>query len=354
MSELVYGVGTKAWHPFSGCDETLGCAKHCWAKRTCHRLASAHSPDVRAQHQGLVEWDEKSKEFRWSGVVRLDERHINDPWHWRKSYRGCVGYHGDIALLPNLDVARVFSVMHQASRHTYFLLTKRISVLAELLLAAKNWEGWVTHNGVPPLGYWRGQRDGPEPGTVIGANDRWPPKNVLIGISARTQAELDERAPHLMKLAAAGWRTWLSLEPLLEEVNVEPYLGHKTMCARCGWVPGEGMARYLEIHGDTAICIRCQDRLPNPHLEFVVVGGESGPGADPMNPDWVCSLRDQCAAVNVPWNFKQWGEWAPVRPVGNMEYPHYDFGENGPRVWLVGKKLAGRTLDGGTWDGRPE
>ncbi len=114
--------------------------------------------------------------------------------------------------------------------------------------------------------------------------------------------------------------------------------------------------------------------LPCARLDWVVVGGESGPGARPMHPDWARSLRDQCAAAGVPFHFKQWGAWAPgecvTRQSGTVGAAWYDgpswtigaeslsradgHVDDEPDVYRIGKKAAGRLLDGVTHDGFPE
>jgi hypothetical protein len=102
-------------------------------------------------------------------------------------------------------------------------------------------------------------------------------------------------------------------------------------------------------------------------LDWVIAGGESGPGARPMHPDWARSLRDQCAAAQVPFFFKQWGEWAPGDQVlpplgpGDVSAAHWAEepipGPDGevpyPMAFRCGKKRAGRTLDGVIHDGFP-
>ncbi|MFC3569937.1 DUF5131 family protein [Paracoccus simplex] len=107
-----------------------------------------------------------------------------------------------------------------------------------------------------------------------------------------------------------------------------------------------------------------------PKLDLVIVGGESGPGARPMHPDWARSLRDQCNAAGVAFHFKQWGEWAPSTPeeaAGNPRsgwrclagHPHVPkaaelYPEAGAAfIERKGKKAAGRLLDGRTWDEMP-
>jgi protein gp37 len=87
-----------------------------------------------------------------------------------------------------------------------------------------------------------------------------------------------------------------------------------------------------------------------------IVGGESGPGARPMHPDWVRSIRDQCQAAGVAFFFKQWGEWAPVDQEPNeklarwLKYHHYG---DGQVMLRVGKKVAGAMLDNRKWQEEP-
>jgi len=87
-----------------------------------------------------------------------------------------------------------------------------------------------------------------------------------------------------------------------------------------------------------------------PHPDWVVVGGESMPGARPMHPNWARDLRDQCDAAGVPFFFKQWGNWAPD---GDAPVYHGVPPKNHSMVWCASKKAAGRELDGRTWDQYP-
>jgi hypothetical protein len=104
---------------------------------------------------------------------------------------------------------------------------------------------------------------------------------------------------------------------------------------------------------------------PDPHVDWVVAGGESGPGARPMHPDWARALRDQCSAADVPFLFKQWGEWVPLRDYAGSGYWPTNAGgccrltaagetsDVGYPLQRVGKKLAGRLLDGVEHNGYP-
>lgn len=156
--------------------------------------------------------------------------------------------------------------------------------------------------------------------------------NIWIGATITNQAEADRDIPKLLDVPARV--RFLSMEPLLGPVDLN-YTRHRIQARR------SQPARA--INGETWI-------------DWVIVGGESGPGARPMHPDWARSLRDQCQAASVPFLFKQWGEWAPADGPAFMA-------NGGKRSDLyvctwgemarTGKKAAGRLLDGRTWDEFP-
>ena len=165
--------------------------------------------------------------------------------------------------------------------------------------------------------------------------------NVWIGATIVNQAEADRDIPKLLDVPARV--RFLSMEPLLGPVD----LTHIEVFG--------GDAEIYPLKGTTD-CVDDEGAPTDdvPALDWVIVGGESGPGARPMSPDWARSLRDQCAAAGVPFLFKQWGEWIPMLdqaegvPVREMTTT--------PDGWVMGhagKKAAGRLLDGRTWDGFP-
>ena len=164
--------------------------------------------------------------------------------------------------------------------------------------------------------------------------------NVWLGSSIVNQEEANRDIPKLLSTPAKI--RFLSMEPLLGPIELKPcWLRAHTLCDECpSSLPG------------TPIDCPCAD----PKIDQVIAGGESGPGARALLPDWPRSLRDQCAAAGVPFLFKQWGEWIPMMghaegiPVKGEKFIHRD----GTIMGYAGKKAAGRLLDGVTHDGYPE
>lgn len=172
----------------------------------------------------------------------------------------------------------------------------------------------------------------------------WP--HVWIIVSVEDQLRADQRVPELLRVNAAI--RGVSYEPALVSVDFSRWLYHGDTC---------GFALY----GDPAICT-----CAAPPLDWLIVGGESGPSARPMHTSWARAVRDQCQAAGVPFFFKQWGEWAPfmvngpvpmydgrqyrrVTPDGRS-FPWTDEWRPGDEcVGRVGKKAAGALLDGREW-----
>jgi protein gp37 len=196
-----------------------------------------------------------------------------------------------------------------------------------------------------------------------------PPANIWLGVSVESQSWADIRVPALLATPAAV--RWLSCEPLLGPVNLGRWVGVEHYDS-FGWGQEMGAALTGRVGGG---------------LHWVVAGGESGRAARPMHPDWARSLRDQCHAAGIPYFFKQWGNWAPLGPLyeqsdddpdadearmeaaalevnGGVEvveletdgYIPRDHQPGDRRTWLMGrlgKRAAGREIDGRTWDEYP-
>lgn len=151
-----------------------------------------------------------------------------------------------------------------------------------------------------------------------------PPPNVWIGATVCNQAEADRDVSKLLRVPAAV--RFLSIEPMLGPIDLRPFFAANDL---------------RRIDG-------------GPALDWIIVGGESGTEARPMHPEWARSLRDQCALSGVPFLFKQWGEWLPTESADQPVYrgEHRHLGDSW-HAFKIGKKAAGRVLDGVTHNGYP-
>jgi protein gp37 len=218
--------------------------------------------------------------------------------------------------VPDEAIDRIFAVMALSPQHTFMVLTKRADRMRE----------YVGVSMVPS----RHERICCAGVEYQRHNSRlipyrtWPLPNVWLGVSVEDRSQR-QRIDQLRETPAA--LRFLSLEPLIEDL-------------------GE-----LDLRG----------------IGFCILGGESGPGARPMRPDWARSARDQCVAAGVPFFFKQWGEWEPG--VLGQRATYYSCAHGGVlmagenvqrrddgavRFVRVGKRAAGRLLDGQEWNELPE
>jgi len=266
------------WNPITGCSVISPGCTNCYAMRLAGTRLRHHPTRV-----GLTTGTKAGPV--WTGEVRFNEEALVQPLHWRNPRRIFVCAHGDLfhESVPDDWIDQIFAVMAMCPQHIFQVLTKR----------AHRMHTYMTMLGKAP---------GPLP-------------NVWLGVSVEDQVRADERIPILLDTPATI--RWISAEPLLGPINL-----HSAQCRETG---------------SCRICPQCLGGL-----DWVVVGGESGPGARPMNPDWALSLRDQCAVSGVPFFFKQWGEWAPGFMVAGQTLMN-----------PIGKKAAGRDLDGCEHNGFP-
>jgi protein gp37 len=279
----------QTWNPIVGCSKiSTGCA-HCYAETMARRLRGMGRPEYLEAHDGTG----------WSGrTVFLPER-LDQPLRWRKPRRIFVCSMGDLfhESVTNEQIAAVWGVMAAAPQHAFQVLTKRPGRMAE-------WFEWCRKasraDDVLPL---YGRRI-PRPGRVhlwLALAGDAPLPNVWLGTTAEDQAAADSRIPYLLQCPAA--LRFVSVEPMLGEIDLdlEPHphgrpeaLCESRECSGCGDADSEPCGDWR----------RWRDR---PRIDWVICGGESGPGARPMHPDWARGLRDQCRGAKVPFHFKQWG-----------------------------------------------
>ena len=343
------------FNPWVGCTKVSPACDHCyaeaWAKRAGRDVWGAGKPRQRttdANWRQPLKWNAEAARTGTrprvfcASLADVFDNEVDPEWR--------ADLFRLIAATPDLD---------------WLLLTKRIGNVMNMVNGVAGLSRLGSHAGHLMAHHWRN-------GT--------PPPNVWLGATVVNQEEADRDIPKLLVVPAA--KRFLSIEPMLGPVDIETIRntdfgeGQPYLHPLIGLV-GDG-------HGDS-----CRA----PAIDWVIVGGESGHGARPMHPDWARSLRDQCQSAGVPLLFKQWGEWLPgqndVHPHANgRRVAHHQDGswgvtnrqvnasnyvtwdESGSlhrgslksapshrrvHAWAqrVGKKTAGRLLDGRTWDEFP-
>ena len=305
------------FNPWWGCTKVSPACDHCYAEAIDKRTGGKHWGPKAYRRYVKQPWSEV---WKWQAEAeQAGERRrvfcasMADIFEKSMS---CVDSNGN-----QLDTStgrlrqRVFQIIEQTPNLDWLLLTKRIENAPSM---------------VPPS--W---------------TNAWP-SNAWALATVGNQEEADRVVPKLLQIPAVV--RGLSCEPLLGPVDLERAGGLQEAAETC---------HYGELH-------RRGECECSPGVDWVIAGGESGPGARPMRPDWVRSLRDQCVAAGVPFFFKQWGEFTPAQRDGNRlrvrvaddapprKKPRSHRFEDGQEMLAVGKKQAGRTLDGETWDQMPE
>lgn len=347
------------WNVVNGCSVTSPGCTNCYAMRLAGTRLRNH-----LSRAGLTRTVNGNPV--WTGETRFNDKVLLDPLRWRRPRRIFVCAHGDLfhESVPDEWIDCVFAVMALAGHHTFQVLTKRPERMRAYLTDPAMPErvnavldAMLEEHGCKPL--WGGSYDDAEDRLRGG-----PLPNVWLGTSVEDQTRADERVHHLLSTPAAV--RWLSAEPLLGLID----LRHLQ--------PGDPPTEIDALAGRHGV-IR-PHRGECERIDWVVAGGESGPNARPMHPDWARSLRDQCAAAGVAFLFKQWGEWSPddgppasgrdtifegaARAAVRVDdaWQYLDNGFQGPVEWCerpsnwlfrLGKKRAGRLLDGVQHDGYP-
>lgn len=321
------------WNPIRGCSRVSEACRFCYAERQAARFSGPGQP-----YDGLARMTPGGP--RWTGEVRLVEEHLLDPLRWKRPRRIFVNSMSDLfhEKLSDHDIERVFGVMALAPQHTFQVLTKRSDRMRhwfndpmpvetrelQVLRAAEHagQKLWgvdgapfvFDSRGSDPVNYPPAKRH-----PKVLANRRkwpgWPLPNVHLGVSVENQEAADERIPDLLQCPAAV--RWISAEPLLGPINAWAFL-------------------KSDLRDESLRALGSPEPV-EPGLDWVVVGGESGPGARPMHPGWARSLRDQCDTAGVPFFFKQWGDWAPRGIIGGGRQRG---DEPGPEIFV---DRAGRT-----------
>ena len=251
------GTEGKVWNPLAGCSVVSPGCTNCYAMRMAGRLEKM-LPD--SHYRGLTKVVNGNPV--WTGKIARAPDHIfYAPQKWKKPTRVFVNsmsdlFHGDV---PDEWINDIFRIMAETPQHTYQILTKRAERMREYMT----------------------RRRGKNP----------PQPNVWLGASVEDQARADERIPLLLETPAAV--RFISAEPLLGHLSITQWL-HDVDCEM--------------VQDDVCTC--CDPR--EVRIDWVIAGGESGPGKRPVNIDWMRDIRDQCFAAGVPLFVKQIDKKIPI------------------------------------------
>ncbi|MCB1423195.1 MAG: phage Gp37/Gp68 family protein [Nitratireductor sp.] len=298
------------WNTITGCELVDEGCRNCYAA-----LLAATRLKNHPSRKGLARVNAAGV-AKFTGEVRLNEQWLLDPIRWQRPRNIFVIAHGDIAHrnVPDDWIDKVFAVMALSNRHNYQVLTKRPGRLADYLYG-KGLVGGVVG---------REQRIKDRAQSLVGLDwtGDFPLPNAIIGTSVSEQESADARREDLRKIHHAGFKTFVSYEPALGPVDWK------------GWE----------------------------FVDWIISGGESGPHARPSYPDWHRATRDFCLINEIAYLFKQWGGWHPwMEPLADGCINLISFGKKPSHYYQdgdlimsrVGKKKAGRFLDGKLHDGFP-
>ncbi len=324
-------TGKVGWH----CEHaTTGC-EFCYAEGFNKRLGTGLS--FKPGHRKDIE-------------IFLDENMLTLPLRWKRPRMIFLCSMTDLFadFVPDEWIDRVFAVMALSPQHTFQVLTKRAERMRGYLSMARAHPVGLEALGISLDAHIRDEKSTVGAGCILQGDiahlQTWPLPNVWLGVSAERQQEADERIPLLLQTPAAI--RFMSLEPLLGPIDLR----------LAKWNEGRELSGFLD---------------------WAIIGGESGPCARPMHPDWARSLKVQCEVSAVKFFFKQWGSWYPAidrdcdDPDWRRDYActnHYPgrfqilnlaggHGFHGERVHLMqrySKKSCGRLLDGIEHNAMPE
>lgn len=336
------------WPVVQGCDPVSQGCVHCYAVPLLWRMMHHPDPKISGPLQGLVERHTNAAGetiLRFTGKVALREDRLTWPLQWTKPRMIFVPSHGDLfhKNVPDEFIDRVFAVMALCPQHTFQVLTKRSERMREYVNSRSRDGRYLERQIIDAASEILRARQAVDIRYVSWNLPGWPLPNVWLGVSAERQQEADERIPHLLQTPAAV--RFVSLEPLLGPIKLYS-LRHS---------PDDYWPRWDALKGFKS------NQTYTAKIDWVIVGGESGKGARPMHPQWARDIRDQCDAARVAFFFKQWGEHQPL--AAKSDPPHlremrgiftdrHQYA-HGYAFLRVGKKAAGRLLDGREHDAMP-
>jgi protein gp37 len=301
------------WNPTRGCTEIApGCA-HCYAKTFAERWRGVPGHPYELGFDPRVAPDKLLEPLKWKKPRRIFVDSMSDLFHETFSFDYIAAVFGVMAACADRDIGHVFQVLTkrpQRAREFFRWLLgdgtigdgyEKLRVQSVLHEAVKYVVGYETP-GRPAVNILRG----------------WPLPNVWIGTSIANQTDADKNIPHLLQIPAAV--RFLSIEPLIGPVNLSAIARHTTgykepSMAETSIDALRGSGTYPSHLTGIPIDVEFEP------IQWVIVGGESGPGARPCNVEWIRSIQAQCIAAGVPVFTKQLGAkpFVPLSYVGGIE-----------------------------------
>lgn len=292
------------WNPIRGCSRVSEGCRNCYAERVAARFSGPGMP-----YEGLAvlktgptqnPCPQTITTAKWTGEVRFIEEHLADPLRWRKPRRIFVNSMSDLFHEKVKDswIDRIFAVMALCPQHAFQVLTKRPERMREYLTGAKlqgreaGRKEWIAERV-----FGRGHISDVEKAA-------WPLPNVWLGVSVEDQKTADERTALLKETPAAV--RFISYEPALAPVKLSLDCG----CGDYKKDHENGIGKCRMPNDLTHGFMRCDFYRG---IDWVIVGGESGPGARPFNIQWARDAIAQCKAAGVPCFVKQFGAYITSR-----------------------------------------
>jgi len=276
------------WNFLRGCSRVSDGCTRCYAEKIAARFSDPGQPFHKIAVRRPFKGDQRSN---WTGEISFHEDILLEPLRWKKPRRVFVNSMSDLFHEKVTDemLDKAFAVMALTPQHTYQILTKRPERMKEYL-REDNLIRWGLIEGNAQRIHF--ERTGEDPSEWLAVHGPLP--NVWLGVSVEDQKTADERIPLLLQTPAAI--RWISAEPLLGPIDLSLHqvdgVSVDATCDECG-----------ERHAGA-----CEDGL-----DWVVVGGESGPGARPCDIANIRSIIAQCKTADIPVFVKQLGA-SPFEP----------------------------------------
>lgn len=299
-----------------GCSKISEGCRNCYAERSAAMCANYGNAD----YQQVVRTDENAQHYiqKWNGRTVFIEKNLHKPLSIKKPKKIFINSMGDVFHPENSfeQIDKIMSMIALCRRHTFQILTKRIDRAFEYFMVhlmdpadqlADAAFSWTKNDDLScqvanSINGWLNDE----------YNVSWPMKNLWLGTSVENQRTADIRRKHLQKLSKAGFMTWVSSEPRI---------------GRISWENWE-------------------------FIDWLVTGGETGDSnTEPLNPRWVLDDVEWTKSYNIPFFFKQWGEWVPtggfVAGVDSVPgLPKMKYKDSNFYCQRVGRKKSGSMIDG--------